>query len=160
MTDEVVIERAGVVGFSDRDEAEFARLNRVWLEGYGLFEEKDRQHLEEARESILGPGGEIFFARQGASVLGTCAAIELGDGRVELAKLGVTPEAQGKGLGRRLIEAAIEWARERGARRLALSSSTKLEAALRLYERMGFRRCAMPEDSGYETADVYMELDL
>ena len=160
MTDAVVIERAGVSGFSDQDEAEVARLNRAWLEGYGLFEERDRKHLEQARESILGAGGEIFFAKQGASVFGTCAAVELGGARVELLKLTVAPEAQGKGIGRRLTEAAMDWARDRGARRIVLLSSTKLEAALHLYERMGFRRCPMPEDPGYETADVYMELDL
>jgi ribosomal protein S18 acetylase RimI-like enzyme len=39
-------------------------------------------------------------------------------------------------------------------------SSTKLTAALALYERLGFRRRALPEKPGYATADVCMELSL
>ena len=39
-------------------------------------------------------------------------------------------------------------------------SSTKLTAALALYESLGFVRKALPSDQPYETADVYMELDL
>ena len=39
-------------------------------------------------------------------------------------------------------------------------SSRKLEAALRLYEGLGFEYGELPADPGYETADVYMELGL
>ena len=41
-----------------------------------------------------------------------------------------------------------------------LVSSSKLQAALRLYERMGFRREPLPAHLPYATADIYMELPL
>ena len=149
-----------IVCYDDRHAEAFGRLNREWLERYGLLEEGDRKHLEHPRESILAAGGEIFVALEGDAVVGTCAVTVRDAGTVELAKLAVDPSAQGRGLGRRLSEAAISWARARGARTIVLVSSTKLTAALRLYERLGFRHGPVPADTEYVTADVYMELAL
>jgi hypothetical protein len=41
-----------------------------------------------------------------------------------------------------------------------LRSSSKLAAALRLYETIGFERKPLPADQPYATPDVYMELEL
>jgi len=159
----MTVEREGtvaIVRYEDRHETAFARLNREWLEQYALIEEADRKYLEHPRESIIAKGGEIFFALRDGTVVGTCAAIPRAAGAVELAKLAVDTSVRGLGIGRRLSEAAIDWARERGARKVILVSSTKLEAALRLYERLGFQYTPPPAQPDYETADVYMEIPL
>ena len=52
--------------------------------------------------------------------------------------LAVDPGRQGEGIGGRLLEAGIERARERGARRLLLRVLATNEPARRLYERHGF----------------------
>jgi ribosomal protein S18 acetylase RimI-like enzyme len=52
--------------------------------------------------------------------------------------LAVDPSAQGGGVGRTLMEAAVEEARSRGARRLTLRVFGPNERARRLYERLGF----------------------
>jgi ribosomal protein S18 acetylase RimI-like enzyme len=54
--------------------------------------------------------------------------------------LGVDPAAQGRGLGRRLMEASVEEARAAGKRRISLETTEGMKAAQRLYEAMGFRR--------------------
>jgi putative acetyltransferase len=149
-----------IVGYDDAYAAAFERLNRAWLEHYGLFEPGDRPYLEQPRQKIIEPGGEIFFALRGSEVVGTCAALPRDQTTVELVKLAVLESARGRGLGRKLTEAVIEWARRRQARKLVLVSSTKLQQALRLYERLGFRYGELPADTGYETADIYMELTL
>jgi len=41
-----------------------------------------------------------------------------------------------------------------------LFSSSKLGAALKLYESLGFKDKLAPSDQPYETADVYMELEM
>ena len=148
MSDTVEAGALTIVGYDDRYADDFARLNREWLERYSLIEEGDQKHLEQPRESILGTGGEIFFALAGGTVVGTCAAIVRDPETIELAKLAVDAGVQGRGIGRRLSEAAIAWARGRGARKVVLVSSTKLDAALRLYERMGFRYGPLPADPG------------
>lgn len=149
-----------IVPFDARHAADFARLNRAWLDDHGLFEEADLDHLERPLDSILAPGGEIFFALADGAVAGTCAAIPCGDATVELAKLAVAAPWRGRGLGRRLSLAAIEWARRSGASKVVLVSSTRLGAALRLYESLGFAHAPLPPDPGYASADVYMELPL
>ena len=52
--------------------------------------------------------------------------------------LAVHPRRQGRGVGRRLVTAAVEEARRRGARRLTLRVLGSNPAARALYERCGF----------------------
>jgi ribosomal protein S18 acetylase RimI-like enzyme len=149
-----------IVGYDDRFAADFARLNAAWLNGYGLFEPADAKHLDAPRASIVEAGGQILFAVDAGAVVGTCAVVRAGPGVVELAKLAVAPEAQGQGIGRRLTIAALEHARDRGATKVILVSNHQLVAAVRLYESLGFVHAPVPADTGYATADVYMELTL
>ena len=149
-----------IVGYDDRYAEAFARLNREWLERYFWVDDSDRKYIDHPRESIVDEGGEIFFAVVGSEVVGTCAAMWRDSGTVELAKLAVTERAQGRGIGRRLTEVVIEWARAAGARRVVLASSTKLSVALRLYERLGFAHMTLAGEPWYPEADVYMELEV
>jgi GNAT superfamily N-acetyltransferase len=52
----------------------------------------------------------------------------------------VDPDAQGKGIGRALVEACIERATAAGARAIALHTASFMVAAVAVYERTGFRR--------------------
>jgi ribosomal protein S18 acetylase RimI-like enzyme len=53
--------------------------------------------------------------------------------------LGVAPEAQGRGVGRALVEAAAAVARAAGKSRLTLGTRSEMTAARRLYDRLGFQ---------------------
>ena len=55
-----------------------------------------------------------------------------------LEELYVVPEQRGRGLGRALLEAAMEHARKRGAARMELKTSVDDVAARALYEKTGF----------------------
>jgi ribosomal protein S18 acetylase RimI-like enzyme len=55
-----------------------------------------------------------------------------------LAELYVVPDRRGQGLGRALMEAAIELARREGADRMDLGTSDDDVAARALYESLGF----------------------
>ena len=100
------------------------------------------------------------MALRADEVLGTCAVIPHQTGIFELAKLAVAAQARGQGLGRALVQACVSFARRRGIGRVVLVSSSRLGAALSLYESLGFRRRPLPPDVPYATADVYMDLDL
>ncbi|MBL0171050.1 MAG: GNAT family N-acetyltransferase [Gemmatimonadaceae bacterium] len=140
--------------------SDFERLNRAWLESHALLEAADLVYLEDPEGQIVAKGGQIFFALDGNEVTGTCAAIPVSASVMELAKLAVTPAAQGRGVGRRLTLAVLEYARAAGARDVVLTSNTLLTSAIHLYESLGFRHAEMPADVRYETADVYMTLSL
>lgn len=137
----------------------FAELNRAWLEAYNLLEPPDEEQLADPEKYLIQRGGHIFVALHAGDVVGTCAVVPHGPGDLELVKLSVSPASQGQGLGRRMVERCITYARERGFRRMVLVSNSQLRAALRLYESMGFQYRPLPAIE-YVTADVYMELDL
>jgi len=52
--------------------------------------------------------------------------------------MSVVPDRRGQGVGRALLEACLEWAREFGVEKLALSVYPDNERALGLYRKMGF----------------------
>ena len=138
----------------------FGELNREWLERYGLMEPSEEEQLADPESYFLGHGGQIFVAVQHGQVIGTCALVRQPDGEVELAKLTVSPDFQGQGIARRLVERCIAYAREQAVRRITLMSNSQLQAAIRLYESMGFQHAPVPAVRKYQIADVSMFLDL
>jgi len=57
---------------------------------------------------------------------------------LEVAGLAVDPGSQGRGVGQTLVDASLDEARRRGARKLTLRVLGHNQAARRLYERCGF----------------------
>jgi ribosomal protein S18 acetylase RimI-like enzyme len=66
-----------------------------------------------------------------------------GPGEAEVRALAVRPGAQGAGIGRALLAAAIDRAVREGVRHLVLSTQPEMKAAHHLYQRAGFGR--LPE---------------
>ena len=149
-----------IVPFEAALSPHFARLNREWIERLFVLEPADVAILEDPAAAIIAPGGMIYFALLGDAVVGTCAVMPHGPGTLELAKMAVSPKAQGRGIGRLLGEACIEFARGTDAHLLMLRSNSRLAPALHLYEKLGFRHAPMPDGVEYARADVYMELPL
>lgn len=58
----------------------------------------------------------------------------------EVRLLAVSPAVRGQGIGVRLMEECVRRARESGATALTLHTTDMMRAAMRLYERLGFRR--------------------
>lgn len=146
--------------FMPGDEAAFRDINLEWIERYFVVEPKDRDVLGDPRKYILDPGGAILLALDGEAPVGAVALIVLGDGSVELAKMGVRPSAQGKGVGRMLVAAAVARARQMGMRRVYIETNARLETAIRLYRDAGFVPLEQRMPSPYARADVQLELIL
>jgi ribosomal protein S18 acetylase RimI-like enzyme len=58
----------------------------------------------------------------------------------EFRMLAVDPAAQGRGVGRALVEASVDVICAAGRERVVISSATDMTSAHRLYERLGFTR--------------------
>jgi N-acetylglutamate synthase-like GNAT family acetyltransferase len=123
------------------------------------LEEADYQSLNHPDEKILKPGGHIFLARHKGEIVGTCALIKMNGSTYELAKMAVTEKAQGKGIGWLLGQAAIHKARELRAETVFLESNTILEAAINLYQKLGFRK-VVGQSSLYQRCNIQMEIRL
>lgn len=146
--------------FRPEHAAAYEALNRAWLVGHGLIEEADEPQLVDPQCTVIDAGGQIFVAVENDVVIGTCGVAPHGEGEFEIVKLAVASSAQSRGIGRQLVDACVTFARQNGARRITLLSSSLLGPALRLYERAGFRRETVPDSNPYATADVYMVLDV
>ena len=81
---------------------------------------------------------------------------------LDLIKMCVRPDVQGKGIGRGLMNAAIAKSREMGAKKIRLETNTKLDAARAMYRRSGFRELSGEETSAtpYCRCNCQMVLDL
>ncbi len=66
---------------------------------------------------------------------------------VELISLWVAPFARGRGVGERLVEMVVEWARDQQAPRVVLSVRDHNAPAIRLYCRQGFEAIAASPES-------------
>ena len=73
-----------------------------------------------------------------------------------LEDLYVSDEARGQGVGRALVQGVIELAKERGCRRIELDTNESNEAALALYESLGFSAI----DTRYGKRNVFMRRHL
>ena len=147
-----------IVPFRPALAADFRRLNLEWIERLFKIEAADLKVLDDPEHSIVSPGGQIFFALDDSDVIGTVAMIRFDAHRFELAKMAVASTHQRRGIAERLGKAGIDWARSAGARVVFLETNSKLDGAIRLYERLGFRHAVDPNPSEYARSDVYMEL--
>ncbi|WP_289662818.1 GNAT family N-acetyltransferase [Flavobacterium panacagri] len=139
----------------------FKDLNIEWISNYFEVEPNDIKALDHAEDYIIEKGGEIFSAVLNDEVLGVCALIKSNtkDYDYELAKMAVSPKAQGKGVGLLLAKEAIKWASEKGASKIYLESNTKLQPAIKLYEKLGFKEIK-GISSSYNRVDIQMMLVL
>ena len=147
-----------VRAFQPGDEAAFRDINLAWIERYFAVEAKDRDVLGNPHKYILDPGGAILLAVEDEAPVGVVALMVMGEGSVELAKMGVRPQAQGKGAGRMLVAAAVETARAMGMKRVYIETNSVLAPALKLYRDAGFQPLKDRQPSPYARADVQLEL--
>ncbi|BCL25258.1 hypothetical protein GCM10017557_01170 [Streptomyces aurantiacus] len=148
---------------SPSDADAFRALNEEWISRLFTLEEEDRAVLGNPFDRIVGPGGDVLLARDTGTgaVVGCVALLAYPDAVFELAKMAVAPVAQGHGIGRQLIAAAIDRVRELGGARLFLGTNSKLGPAVHLYEDAGFVRITcdrLPVADYYARADILMEL--
>ena len=91
-------------------------------------------------------------------LIGTVGLKRLDESTVELKTMYLQREYRGRGLGYGMLSAALDKARKAGYRRMVLDSISSYHAALRLYERNGFRSTERYNNNVY--ADVFMEKEL
>jgi ribosomal protein S18 acetylase RimI-like enzyme len=146
-----------VVTYREELRPAFEQLNRDWIERYFNLEDADREVFADPAGTILGPGGQIFFVLEGNVVLGTCAVVRHGPTECEIAKMAVAPAARGRGLGDRLMDASLDFARRIGASRIVIVSNTLLAPAIRLYRKHGFVEVPLEPDGRYQRANIRLE---
>jgi GNAT superfamily N-acetyltransferase len=132
---------------TEEDAADVARLMIGFRDWWGREQPSDEQFEAGVRRLLADPHTEFLIGGQPAA--GVCQLrYRYGlwhDGEdCWLEDLFVEDTARGSGLGRALVEAAVERARERGCARIELDVNEANSAALRLYESLGFENWSDP----------------
>lgn len=150
-----------IINYSKKYQKVFRDLNVEWISSYFKMETSDYKALDNPDEYILKKGGHIFVALYKNEPLGVCALIKMNDPKheYELAKMAVSPKAQGKNLGGLLGQAIINKAKSLGAANIYLESNTILKPAINLYQKLGFQKI-VGLTSPYERCNIQMELKL
>ena len=96
--------------------------------------------------------GQVWVA--GVPVTGVLVLVG-GEDSLLIENIAVAPSAQGRGIGRELMEFAEQRAREQGLPRLTLYSNEVMTENLAIYAHLGYREVERRADGGYRR--VFME---
>ena len=112
---------------------------------YSLFQKAGSVYYVALKDDKLVGGGGIY-PTDGLPT-DTC----------ELVKMYLLPEARGIGLGKKLIEKCLGFAKEAGYKNVYLETMPELINALKVYEKMGFRYLDKPMgNSGHFGCELWM----
>lgn len=139
------------------EERDKAQVRQVLIEGYTQYKAsyKDEadwlEYLQAIEHSLENPVlDRVLVAKEGEKVLGSLqiyldaatayAGAEL-DFKAPIVRLLVVhPDARGKGIAQKLLEESFAYAKSLQAPKLYLHTSDMMAAAIKLYEKLGFKR--------------------
>jgi GNAT superfamily N-acetyltransferase len=94
-------------------------------------------------------------------VVGTCGVIPYGgEGSYEIVKMAVDTASQGKGYGRKLMDRAIQWCKDRNGKEIWILTNTVLGPAVEMYKKCGFETVRLGSHPDYERVNIIMKLVL
>lgn len=138
----------------------FYNLNIEWLKTFFYVEPFDEEVLSKPEQYIINKGGYIFFAIKDETIVGTVALMPTEESNVlELTKMAVLPEMRGHKIGQKLLQYCIDFAKTKQLKALLLYSNTKLENAIYLYRKYGFKELELESNSPYKRSDIKMLLE-
>lgn len=92
------------------------------------------------------PDYHVFLAETEQGPVGTFALLimenmaHMGTPSAVLEDVGVLPDLQGKGIGKKMMEYALQYAKTKGCYKMTLSSNLRREQAHQFYESLGFKK--------------------
>lgn len=161
------------VGPATKDE--WALLGSICVAAYRsapgvVCDEGYARELADVASRATRDGVVVLAARLDGRPVGTATVVldvaenpDLAEGvgdEAVLRMVAVDPSVQRRGIGRVLVEAAIEVARRHGRRRLTLHTQGAMRAAQRLYATLGFRRVEEADWSNERVCLLAYALDL
>jgi putative acetyltransferase len=150
------------------DNAAVAAIIRAVMPAFGAggpgFAIHDAE-VDHMAEAYAAPGAAYFVVVDEAGRVvggGGFAKLEGGeDGVCELKKMYFLPEARGTGTGERLLRHCLAAARQAGYRTRYLETLTGMDAAMKLYAKVGFQPlCAPMGATGHTGCDRWYAMEL
>jgi DNA-binding MarR family transcriptional regulator/GNAT superfamily N-acetyltransferase len=124
----------------------------LYFEEYGWGELFEALVAEIAAKFIrnFDPARErCWISEKDGAIVGSVFLVRHTDDIAKLRLLLVEPSARGLGLGRRLVQECIDFARAAGYRQITLWTQAELVAARRIYEKAGFHRTGVEKHNHF-----------
>lgn len=130
---------------------EHARVGELTLAAYdrvGTMSDAYRAEIADTGARVAD-GADVWVAvDDGGAVIGAVTFVDAGNRHFEAPEVGdcgfrmlaVDPAAQGRGVGRALVQRCLDEATARGRRRIAIHTMIWMEGAQAMYDSMGFVR--------------------
>lgn len=152
------MESLKVKKYDSKYHREFKEINLHWLKKFELYEKADDKLLDNPEEFIKN-GATIFLAHLDDNIVGTICLNPINNTTYEILKFAVIDRYKGVGIGSKLMQIGIDLCKQKNIETIVLESSSKLQNALKLYEKLGFEHIDVKE-THFITADIKMELKL
>lgn len=151
-----------IIPYQPKYEDDVSRLVlNIQQNEFGLSVTAEEQpDLRAIEEFYITPGGNFWLALDGEKLVGTIALINRGNGIGVLRKMFVAADYRGSPhrIATQLMETLLNWAQAQGIHDIYLGTADILQAAMKFYEKSGFR--PFPETNLPETvAAIKMRLD-
>jgi aminoglycoside 6'-N-acetyltransferase I len=131
---------------------------RIWLGTEPGFDQA--KYRERWAQMVNGHGGVVFVAVQGAALVGYIG-IHPGSNHSCTIGMAVRDGHRGQGIGSALLRQAIQWAERRGEVELFLGVFPHNTAAIRLYEKHGFKEsCRRDGFATRQNGDVWDMIEM
>ena len=130
----------------------------AWL-NIDLAFQKFEEELTGLKTMYAAPYGGIILCKIKNEFVGCVAIRKINNSTAELKRMFVQTAFQGKGIGKILLEKAIEFAERSGYTRIRLDTLNYMLPAINLYKQYGFYEIPAYYDNPNETA-VYFELQI
>jgi putative acetyltransferase len=147
-----------------KDNIDIAKVIRGALEEFGA-NKPGTVYFDPTTDALFElfnntPGSYYYIATIDNNVVGGAGIFpteNLPNGTCELVKLYLHKDARGTGLGKQLLNTAMQWAKENGYTQVYLESMPELSKAVTIYENVGFKRIDQPlGNSGHCGCDIWM----
>jgi GNAT superfamily N-acetyltransferase len=142
-----------------------ARHGRFYAEEHGFdgtFERLVAQVVADFLAHFAPQREACWIAEIDGEPVGSVMLVNAGDGIAKLRLLLVEPRARGHGIGRRLVEECVRFARDAGYRKITLWTQSILVEARAIYRRCGFTKIAEKahRDFGVDLIGETWEMEL
>ena len=127
---------------------------------FGTLDESLNPDLIDIWSTYVAPGDTFLVVELDGVIVGSGALIrENGSDTVgRLVRVSVDSAYQGKGIGRRISQALIEMAQQRGFKEILVETNDDWESALKLYQSLGFQEYARIPNPQFGFVEVHMRL--
>jgi GNAT superfamily N-acetyltransferase len=98
-----------------------------------------------------------WIAQQGSRIVGSAFVVRKSDGVAQLRMLIVSQSARGQGLGQRLSDECLNFARSKGYKKIVLWTNSILTAARAIYAKQGFQLVHSEAYDGFGKTDLVSE---